>query len=102
MPDGAASHAGRLARCTYCRTILAASAPGRVTRMMTRDHILPRARGRVFGGVRNTRLACHRCNQLRAACGHCPAALGLALHFAPRFHGDPVAAARWLRVLGHA
>lgn len=87
---------GEPARCTYCRRLLRSTAPGRPTRTLTRDHILPRAWGRSVPGVRNTRPSCERCNRLRAACGHCPAVLALALHFAPRHHGSPDAARRWL------
>lgn len=91
MPDAAT-------RCAYCHTILRSTAPGRPTRMLTRDHIMPRRRGRLPDGVRSTRAACARCNQLRARCRHCPAAALLALHFAPAFGGDPLRAARWLGV----
>ena len=51
-------------RCAYCGGV----AQGR------RDHILPHS----WGGkvtVENMRACCVRCNGLRSACGHCPAAM---------------------------
>jgi hypothetical protein len=43
----------------------------------TRDHILPKA---MLGDddPSNLRPSCHRCNQLRAECGHCIGALACA------------------------
>ena len=97
---------GEQTRCSYCRRILRSTLPGRPTRMLTKDHILPRAWGRGMTGVRNTRLACQRCNRLRADVGHCPAALALVLQFTPLRGGSNQRAARYLRVWapggGHA
>ena len=53
----------RTGRCCYCHK----------RRELTRDHVLPRARGRMFDGVRNIKLCCQPCNKLRAICHHCPA-----------------------------
>lgn len=87
--------------CAYCGRQLRSSLPGRPTRQATIDHILPRAWGRGFTNLRNYRLACLRCNQLRGNVGHCPAVLAITLQEARRFSGDVYAAARWLGVLGH-
>jgi hypothetical protein len=56
----------------------------------TVDHILARAHYDLLAdrshlrGVRNRRPCCYRCNQLRAACGHCCGILMLLLLEAPR------------------
>ena len=45
---------------------------------ISRDHILPRSWGglfEMFGGVRNKRIMCRRCNVQLATCGHCIGAL---------------------------
>lgn len=63
--------ARRIAVCAYCDKVI-------LDEDATRDHILPRERGRIDGkreGIRNIRYACARCNQLRGLTAHCPAAM---------------------------
>lgn len=49
-------------------------------RANTRDHVLPRAWGRIAdGGVRNLRPCCSTCNTMRAVVGHCPAVVAVLL-----------------------
>ena len=85
-------------RCSYCATLLRTTKPGRPTRRLTRDHILPRCMGRSISGVRNTRFACERCNALRAQVGHCPGVLSIVLHMARECSGDTRRAAQLLGV----
>lgn len=67
-------------RCPYCDRPMLAMGRGetlqRTTR--TRDHILPKEWGGTWA-AENMRPACRECNELRGRCGHCPAALMLAI-----------------------
>lgn len=80
--------------CCYCgrRMMLTAGRP----RHPTRDHILPRARGRPHIEVRNLRMACRGCNSMRGALGHCPAVLLIVLAVAEERRVHPWSAARFL------
>lgn len=44
---------------------------GKNRRRRTRDHILPRVRGKLPGDIRNLRAMCASCNSFLSACGHC-------------------------------
>lgn len=67
--------------CTYCRRALNALRDH--ADQATRDHLLPRRRGRLPNGVRNTVPACRRCNELRARVGHCRCTLACLLDVHP-------------------
>lgn len=61
--------------CAYCGVVTQAI-PQPFPWQKTVDHIVPRARRCwAMGGVTNTRIACHACNQVRAVAFHCPAAV---------------------------
>lgn len=74
-----------MAACPYCGVGMTRPARGRQFKAAIHlptdrswDHIRPRA----WGGndsAENRRWCCRRCNELRARCGHCPAALIMAI-----------------------
>lgn len=75
----------RTMACPYCGNIMipprrCGLRPGRVppSNMRTRDHIRPRAWGGA-DAADNRRYCCQRCNQLRAALGHCIGALACVI-----------------------
>lgn len=79
------------AQCAYCCHPLTANHPKEAYRL-TKDHILPRERGRLPGHIWNIRPSCYRCNQERAKVDHCSAVLVLMIEEARVQHLDLVEA----------
>lgn len=83
--------------CPYCRRpmIKSKGRPNETHRFATRDHIMPQE----WGGDNakdNIRPCCQKCNQLRAACGHCVGAMACVLTVARTERLDHnVIAKRW-------
>lgn len=67
--------------------------PGRATifpaNMPTRDHIIPQCWGKAPRNVRECRICCRACNELRARLGHCAGLLWIACGEAKRTRQTP-------------
>ncbi len=63
---------------------------GRANAGKTRDHILPRCRGRGVPGALNIQPMCRWCNQFRATVCHCPGAARIILGLAQSLTPPPV------------
>lgn len=84
--------------CCYCgtafRPLRASGRAGCEPDAASRDHILPRERGRAGqagpGRTNNIRICCRRCNELRGGMRHCTGALLIFLGLLPETSADSV------------